>query len=66
MQIIFAVEILVIRLAKTWSRDILTSFVVSSVCGYQAGKFICKANRQQNHTTSGIVTNTKVMKNARD
>ena len=64
MQIIFAAEILVIRLAKTYiiQRSILTSFKR----WLPDKQIICKASRQQNHTASGIVSNKKVMKAARD
>ena len=38
----------------------------SSVVGIPDRQIICKANRQHNHTASGIVSNEKVMKAARD
>ena len=55
MQIVFAAEILVIRLAKTIQRSIMTSF---GVVGIPDMQIVRKANRQQNHyTASGIVSN---------
>ena len=58
MQIIFAAEILVIRFAK------MTSF--KRGWNWPGRQIECKANRQQNHAASGIVSNKKVMKAARD
>ena len=44
-------------------RSILTGFTEEWLPDKQ---IICKANRQQNHTESGIVSNKKVMKASRD
>ena len=64
MQTTFAAEILVIRLARTSSSDL--SRRVASVAGIPDRQIVCKANRQQNHAASGIVSNKKVMKAARN
>ena len=40
--------------------------MVSSVVGIPDRQIVYKANRQQNHSGSGIVSNKKVMKAARD
>ena len=39
---------------------------VSSAVGVPDRPIVCKANHQLNHTASGIVSNKKVMKAARD
>ena len=68
MQIIFAAEILVIRLDKKYNpaSEIYLDEFQAWIDGIPDRQTIYKANRQQNHTASGIVSNKKVMKVARD
>ena len=58
-------KILVIRLAKPISNPEIYRRV-SSVVGEPDKQIVCKANRQQNYTASGIVGYKKIMKAARD
>ena len=63
MQIIFAAE------RKFLSFALLKHIgnpQVSSVVGIPDWQIVCKANRQQNHTASGIVSYKKVKKARRD